>query len=334
MLHCCLAKNLKLWSIDLKKPMFSVIVTTYNSDLLKTKRTLYSILMQKKIDFELIIVDDGSDYNNFDQIKDYLESANFNNYTLIANEKNLGTVKNVLSGLKIAKGDFVKLISPGDFLYDDEVLNKMYSFAKENDASIYFTNNYYYYIDEYNNPIIKEDRKNPIDLKPYLNSNLKQIKKNYLCNRDYILGAGVFEKTSDLLNSLLILEPVVKYAEDTSMIYMIASNKKVRYMDFGGVWYEDGTGISTKENSPFQKALYQDNMNVFQLLLREKKLDYISYYMCYSKHKIVRLVCTAIRTPDIICNKIKKLFGRGKYDTGWKYKEYDITKLLNILERT
>lgn len=316
----------------MKNPKFSVIVATYNSDLIKTKRTLYSILSQKNIDYELIIVDDGSKNNNFKEIKDYLETSKFSDYTLIANEKNQGIVKNVLSGLKIAKGEFVKLISPGDFLYDNEVLSNVYDFAKENEASIYFTNNFYYYLQDDNNPVINKFRKNPVDLTPYLKNDFYQIKKNYLCKHDYILGAGVFEKTEDLLNSLLKLEPYIKYAEDTSMIYMIAHGKKVRYMDFGGIWYEDGTGISTKENSPFQNALYQDNFNVFQLLLREKKIDCLIFYMCYSKYRLIRLLCTAIRSPDIIYNQIKRLFGNNQRFTGWKYNEYDITKLLNILK--
>lgn len=115
------------------------------------------------------------------------------------------------------------------------MLSKVYDFAKINEASIYFTNNFYYYLEDNCRPIIKELRKNPIDLNPYIKNDYYQIKKNYLCEHDYILGAGVFEKTEDLLSSLLKLEPYIKYAEDTSMIYMIANNKKVRYMDFGGV---------------------------------------------------------------------------------------------------
>lgn len=285
----------------------------------------------KNIDYEIIIVDDGSKNNNFKEIKDYLETSKFGNYTLIANNKNLGIVKNVLSGLKIAKGEFVKLISPGDFLYDSNVLSKVYDFAKINEASIYFTNNFYYYLEDNCRPIIKELRKNPIDLNPYIKNDYYQIKKNYLCKHDYILGAGVFEKTEDLLSSLLKLEPYIKYAEDTSMIYMIANNKKVRYMDFGGVWYEDGTGISTQENTPFQEALYQDNINVFQVLLKDKKIDHLSYYMHYSKSKIIRAICKIIKNPGCFFMSIKKFIGKNDCNYGWKYNEYDISYLLNIL---
>ena len=51
------------------KPQIAVEVLTYNSDLEKLKLTLNSILIQKNIDFEIIIADDVSKNFNEKSIK-------------------------------------------------------------------------------------------------------------------------------------------------------------------------------------------------------------------------------------------------------------------------
>ena len=50
----------------------SVILATYNSDLKRIFETLYSILIQEKITFDLVIADDGSENNYKKEIEDYL----------------------------------------------------------------------------------------------------------------------------------------------------------------------------------------------------------------------------------------------------------------------
>ena len=45
--------------------MISVIVCTYNANWEKTKNTLFSIIRQKNVIFEIIVTDDGSASNNF-----------------------------------------------------------------------------------------------------------------------------------------------------------------------------------------------------------------------------------------------------------------------------
>ena len=69
-------------------PFFSVLMLTYNSSWDKTRQTLYSVLVQKDVSFEIIIADDGSEENNFEKIRDYLAAWNFAAYSLVANERN------------------------------------------------------------------------------------------------------------------------------------------------------------------------------------------------------------------------------------------------------
>ena len=103
-------------------PFFSVLMLTYNSSWDKTRQTLYSVLVQKDVSFEIIIADDGSDENNFEKIREYLAAWDFTTYYLVANEQNQGIVRNFNSGLVLCKGEYIKPLSPGDFLYDENTL--------------------------------------------------------------------------------------------------------------------------------------------------------------------------------------------------------------------
>ena len=55
----------------------SVVLVTYNTKWEKTRRTLESILMQKKIDFEIVISDDGSEITNYEKIIEFFRENNF-----------------------------------------------------------------------------------------------------------------------------------------------------------------------------------------------------------------------------------------------------------------
>jgi glycosyltransferase involved in cell wall biosynthesis len=58
----CISKNVV--------PFFSVIITTYNRKNI-VKKAINSVLNQTEQDFELIIVDDGSQDNTYDDLKKY-----------------------------------------------------------------------------------------------------------------------------------------------------------------------------------------------------------------------------------------------------------------------
>lgn len=110
-------------------PLVSVIVTTYNrKDLLS--ETLNSILNQTFQDFELIVVDNFSNYDFFSHIKSFESSKiiafqNRNNGVIAANRN---------YGLKQAQGNFIAFCDDDDIWFLNKLEKQIEVFKKsEND---------------------------------------------------------------------------------------------------------------------------------------------------------------------------------------------------------
>lgn len=86
--------------------------------------TIDSIICKKGVNIELIVTDDESKNNYFDDLKEFLFNKGFSNFKLVEHKGNQGTVLNVYDGLMKSSGIFVKTISPGDMLASDDVLYK------------------------------------------------------------------------------------------------------------------------------------------------------------------------------------------------------------------
>ena len=95
------------------------------------------MLNQKEVSFEIIICDDGSIENLFLEIEILFRRYLFRNYFLIGHDSNQGAVNNIIDGAKIAKGRYIKMISPGDFLYDDATLRIFSDYINKHPADAY-----------------------------------------------------------------------------------------------------------------------------------------------------------------------------------------------------
>ena len=299
---------------------FSVIVCTYNSDIDKLFKTLKSIIWQENCSFEIIITDDGSSVFNIVEIKQWFDINNFKNYTIIKNDKNQGTVKNCLEGVKNTSGKYVKFISPGDFLYDRYTLCRYKEFIENNNYLVVFGKAAYYSV--LDGKINIYEKSNPIDLEPYINKNKQVILKNYLYYKDYILGAALIVDRDILLKYLLLIQNEIIYAEDCSYILMVADGIDIGFLDEFIIWYEYGTGISTSGSKVFLEKIWQDNLTCFKMLAqRNYKLR--DAYDFFVQKKTIRTFYLKLKNK--IHNKYIKIKTRN-------FKEPDSNKLKNILE--
>lgn len=90
---------------------FSVILTTYNrAELLP--RAINSLISQLEKDFEVIIIDDGSEDNTPLVIKDFENSRLILSYH--RNEKNLGVICAKNKGIELSKGKYITFLDSDD----------------------------------------------------------------------------------------------------------------------------------------------------------------------------------------------------------------------------
>lgn len=94
---------------NLKAPLVSVVMPVYNGDKYLIE-AIDSILNQTFIDFELLIINDGSSDNTENIIKSYHDKR----IVHIKNEQNLGLIKTLNKGLDFARGEFIARMDADD----------------------------------------------------------------------------------------------------------------------------------------------------------------------------------------------------------------------------
>ncbi len=111
--------------------MISIIIPVYNAQTY-IERCLKSIQCQSFVDFEVLIIDDGSTDNTY--------NISFNFSVLdkrfrVFHKENGGSASARNVGLKLAKGAYVAFIDADDYVHPDYLI-RLYSIAKENDVEI------------------------------------------------------------------------------------------------------------------------------------------------------------------------------------------------------
>lgn len=248
--------------------MFSILIASYNPVWEKLKVTIDSVLRQDYRDFEIVITDDGSENNLFPKIEKYMRAQSFDNFKLVAHEKNHGTVKNLIDGVKVCSGKYVRDFGPGDAFYNEKSLGRLYKFMEDNNVEACFGLMRGYCVDESGN-ITYTNFFHPFDVQAYRKQDKKKIEKNLILYRDNASGACTSYTKEYYLEYLERLAGTVVYTEDIfQLLAAVDGRTMMMYPDYL-IWYEADTGVSTKKKSPFQKKLALDVDNFYAMLQRK-----------------------------------------------------------------
>lgn len=115
--------------------MFSIILPIYNGEEY-LQDTLDSISRQTSQDFEVIIVDDGSQDNSKEIVNKFVSESEFK-VSFTVNEKNLGVCESLRYAFHMARGEFLLQIGHDDIL-DDNYIREMKNIIESNNASVVF----------------------------------------------------------------------------------------------------------------------------------------------------------------------------------------------------
>lgn len=134
----------------MKENLVSVIMAVYNSSSY-LKEAINSVIQQSYPYWELIIIEDNSDDNSLEIIKEFSHSDTRIKY--LENDINLGAGLSRNRGIEHAKGEFITFLDSDD-LWSNKKLEIHINFMIKHDAS--FSHCSYEYIDEKGNSLNKK----------------------------------------------------------------------------------------------------------------------------------------------------------------------------------
>ena len=245
-------------------PAVSVCVLTYRPNYEKLFRTLASVIRQYGCSYEIIIADDGTPDFRQEEIEAWLAAHPALDYCIIRSPENKGTVRNVMTAYSVARGKYVKLISPGDYLYSDTVLAEMLHFMEAEGCRIAFGRSCCYA--ESDGKIHIYDRMHPLQLRPHIERDSLAVKEAYLVCQDYAVGAA-FLVELELASAYTqqMLDRIV-YTEDAAYALMVADDISLGFWDHNFIWYECEMGMSNAASGCWKERLRRDSDATFAII--------------------------------------------------------------------
>ncbi|AKB18818.1 glycosyltransferase family 2 protein [Methanosarcina sp. WWM596] len=114
-----------------QNPLISVIIATYNRETL-LPRAINSVLNQTYENFEVVVVNDGSD----DNTRFFLSSISNKKVVVHNHEKNKGVIFAHNTGIKLAKGKYIALLGDDDELLPHALSNIVEEFNKHSPENV------------------------------------------------------------------------------------------------------------------------------------------------------------------------------------------------------
>lgn len=313
----------------MNKNLISIIVCTYNSNVKQLKSTLFSAIMQQNIETEIIITDDGSKSFEEDVINEFFEQYSYINYKILKHDTNQGTVKNIYDGLQHSKGEYVYLISPGDYFYNSTVVYELYNFCNCYHLDVCFGDAIYYSNSSDELKIYKTlfPKCKFQYLNGYFNPFLAQVA---FFSGQQPVGASYFRKRDVFEQYLKLILGKVQYIEDfPTSASMLLDKKKIIAFNKPVVWYECDSGISNAHSSTISTVFKEDLSKAAKLI----QTLYPSNAVVKAKYETIKLKRLKYLNVCVIA-AILKVIGSLNYLFQKKITKYDgLIYILNQNEK-
>ena len=299
-----------------EQSMITVAVLTYRPDNEKLLATLRSVLLQQAVDVEIVIADDGSAQKDFGPIRAFFRDAGFTRYRIVENPENRGTVYNTLSAVENSRGKYIKLISPGDLLANEQTLSRWVAAMEESGAQLSFSDAIYY-APTAEGPVCVINNAYPSQPGPYEKENREACRYGYLICEDLFLGAATLCLGQTLHRYLEQIAGKVVYAEDNVYRLMAYDRVPVCYFRESAVLYETGLGVSTSGSDIWKQRLAADwNATSALLMARctgadaiDKKLRLL---LTAPKQTTIHKCLLYLQLPGLVAYKLKNKLCRRK----------------------
>lgn len=244
----------------MSESLVSVIILTYRN-INSIYKTIDSILSQDYRSLELIIADDGSDYNSleWDNVLDYInyrKKGNITKVILKIQEQNLGTVKNINLSINEASGYYVKVLASGDIFAIKTAVSTYVSYMREHNQLICFAKMQGLTLENQIVPFLSscnEDYKQLSGLSPDKIKN-KLFAKNFLPAPAWFAKAELFSRCGGFPEDIRLIEDYP--------YWIILASKQIQFgfLEEVLVYYEL-SGISS--TGTYGKLFMEDMMKIY-----------------------------------------------------------------------
>lgn len=301
----------------MKNSVVTIVTLTYKKfDTIF--KTIDSVLCQDYPYIEYIIADDGSNNFDFQIVQNYIDKKKKNNivkFSILVNDKNIGTVKNANKAYLHSQGEILIPLSCGDTFPDSSFVTSISKLFIDKNINVLSVARKVVDVD--GTVLAVEPNKWEIKKINKLDGISKKLEA-FLISEFYhmIAGCSLYIRKSFFIRMNLFDERFVLW-EDLPFIVKVLENGEDIYSDYSFfIYYEDG-GISTRKGggNPLMKI---DVKNFHQLYFNKYK-DTLGFF---SRRKL-----EAIVKREGIKNKFNLLLHYLLYIDVYMYKTFFRIKL-------
>lgn len=264
----------------------SIIVPVYNVEKY-IGECIESLCKQSIDDFEIIVVNDGSQDRSIDIVKSFKDKR-----INIINKENGGLSSARNTGLSIAKGEYIAFVDSDDFIDNKDAYKDMYNIAKINNSEIivgnckwYFSKDKYYSLEWKLDEFIRKNEK--MEAEQYFLACMR-TKRTYapVC-------FNIYKRTFLLDNKLFFKEGVYHEDEEfTPRVLLKANSVSIYDKDFYVYRQREGSitnSILNPKRGYDLLEIYLSLENIFpEIKSKELKLEFKKYLIYLAIEQIYK----------------------------------------------
>ncbi|MCB8593367.1 glycosyltransferase [Faecalibacillus intestinalis] len=248
----------------MEKKVFSIIIPIYNAER-HLKSCLDSIVNQNYLNYEVLLIDDGSTDKSGEICDDYV--SRFKKFKVIHKEnKGVSNARN--KGIELSQGEYLLFVDSDDFL-SETYLSSIYSVIEKSNPSVVVNSSYYIY------------SQNSYFCETYAISNISEITSenitDLLLERVYpsALWMSVYKRS--LLDNHRLDETIHFYEDLDFQLSLVDSLKCISINKIPGYFYRDGSEthstFSEKTISCYKliDKLYKKNISISKINILESE---------------------------------------------------------------
>lgn len=273
-------------------PKVSIVIPVFNSEKF-VARCIESILAQTYADWQLVLVNDGSQDASLKICKEY---ASKDNRILVIDQKNqgVGTARNV--GMKLATGEYIQFIDSDDYITEFMIERMVAPFLNNSEISMSMCSYYECFSKSRNLISVQNEDKacNGEDLAKYmllagtkaifnppwnkmfskkiLSDNNLEFPKQMSLGEDFIFNIEYIKKSSSIY---VVCEPLYFYMNENSDSLTkrkrpdLWENEKIMFRSYYS-FFSDKDEYSKYKDNAFEHLVYSARIYLSYIFLTEK----------------------------------------------------------------